>query len=192
MENIEKIRMLKRPIIVDRDSYVIIDGHHRYEALKRLGVNKIPAILVDYVNEEKILVDKWIRVYRLEKLPREKMIEDFFSGFAEIIIDKNIHYVKSLNNGSALDFYHRIKVFEDKYAEYFLEILYKRSPKNVFRDCFLSKDIIIVIDPPNLSKHEIIKTALENNQLPPKSTRHITFLKKIEFRTSLSYLKRIS
>ncbi|MGC9149294.1 MAG: hypothetical protein ACP5GI_07655, partial [Sulfolobales archaeon] len=59
-------------------------------------------------------------------------------------------------------------------------------------DYLLGRDIIVIIDPPNLSKHEIIKTALESNQLPPKSTRHITFLKKIEFRTSLNYLKRIS
>jgi hypothetical protein len=36
------------PIIVDKKSRVILDGHHRVAALRRLGYTKVPAILVDY------------------------------------------------------------------------------------------------------------------------------------------------
>ena len=42
---------LKNPVIVDRDNFIILDGHHRVAALKQLGANKIPAYLVDYQNK---------------------------------------------------------------------------------------------------------------------------------------------
>lgn len=40
--------ILKRAIAVDRNTYVILDGHHRLQALKELGYTKIPVILIDY------------------------------------------------------------------------------------------------------------------------------------------------
>lgn len=40
--------MLRQPVIVDRASMVILDGHHRVSALKKLNCLFIPAYLVDY------------------------------------------------------------------------------------------------------------------------------------------------
>ncbi len=37
-----------KPIIVDKHSLVILDGHHRCKALKQLGAELVPAYLVDY------------------------------------------------------------------------------------------------------------------------------------------------
>ncbi len=39
------------PILVDRETGVILDGHHRYAACKVLGIILIPCILVDYHSE---------------------------------------------------------------------------------------------------------------------------------------------
>ena len=39
-------------IIVCNESFVIIDGHHRYTALKELGVKKIPVTLINYFNKD--------------------------------------------------------------------------------------------------------------------------------------------
>ena len=39
------------PIIVDRHHLIILDGHHRVAILKKLGYQKIPAYLVDYLNK---------------------------------------------------------------------------------------------------------------------------------------------
>ena len=36
------------PILVDRRSGVILDGHHRFQALVGLGARRVPAWLVDY------------------------------------------------------------------------------------------------------------------------------------------------
>lgn len=44
--------LLRRPIIVAKDSLVILDGHHRYQVLKRMGIKKIPVQLVDYGDGE--------------------------------------------------------------------------------------------------------------------------------------------
>ena len=44
---IEKDGQLKYPIIVDKHSYVILDGHHRYFALKNSGCRYVPAYVVD-------------------------------------------------------------------------------------------------------------------------------------------------
>ncbi|MEW6031767.1 MAG: ParB N-terminal domain-containing protein [Bacillota bacterium] len=41
---------LREPIVVDRHTLVILDGHHRAEAVRALGCSLIPAYLVDYAD----------------------------------------------------------------------------------------------------------------------------------------------
>lgn len=42
---------IKNPVVVDRNNYIILDGHHRVVALKQLGATRIPAYFVDYKNK---------------------------------------------------------------------------------------------------------------------------------------------
>ncbi|MFQ6106048.1 MAG: ParB N-terminal domain-containing protein [Thermoplasmata archaeon] len=51
VERIAKDGALFKPIVVDDRNNVILDGHHRFEALKRLGCRRIPAYLVDYMDD---------------------------------------------------------------------------------------------------------------------------------------------
>ena len=48
-----------KPIIVDRVSMVILDGHHKWTAAGRLGLTRVPVIMVNYLDDEGILVDVW-------------------------------------------------------------------------------------------------------------------------------------
>ena len=48
-----------KPIIVDRGSMVILDGHHKWTAAKSLGLARVPVIMVDYLIDESGLVDVW-------------------------------------------------------------------------------------------------------------------------------------
>ena len=48
---IKKDGFLRKPVLVEDKHYVILDGHHRYEALKLIGCRKIPVYLVDYLDE---------------------------------------------------------------------------------------------------------------------------------------------
>ena len=44
--------ILKMPIAVDKKTYIILDGHHRLHALRRIGCKRIPCILFDYQSPE--------------------------------------------------------------------------------------------------------------------------------------------
>lgn len=57
-KNLEKVKSqiikdgyLSNPIIVDKDNNIILDGHHRAEALQKIGCKKIPAFLLDYFDD---------------------------------------------------------------------------------------------------------------------------------------------
>ncbi|MEM1873152.1 MAG: hypothetical protein QXF57_00995, partial [Acidilobaceae archaeon] len=45
-------------ILVDSKTLVILDGHHRVEALKLLGCKLVPALLVDY-DSDCVQVSSW-------------------------------------------------------------------------------------------------------------------------------------
>ena len=47
------------PLLVDRTTGAILDGHHRYHVGKRLGLSRVPAVLVDYMGDHEITVDVW-------------------------------------------------------------------------------------------------------------------------------------
>jgi ParB-like chromosome segregation protein Spo0J len=49
---------VREPVLVDRSTEVILDGHHRFHALQRLGCRLIPCFLVDYL-EPTIVVERW-------------------------------------------------------------------------------------------------------------------------------------
>ena len=59
---------IKQPIIVDKHSLMVLDGHHRVAALRRLGAARVPAYLLDYQ-------DPRIRVYLRRKYLTMKMIK---------------------------------------------------------------------------------------------------------------------
>ena len=48
---IESDGMLFRPIVVDEETDVVLDGHHRLAALKLLGCSKIPVCYVSYASD---------------------------------------------------------------------------------------------------------------------------------------------
>ncbi len=48
-----------KPLLVDNNSGTILDGHHRYEVGKMLSLKYLPAILTDYLIDERIKVTTW-------------------------------------------------------------------------------------------------------------------------------------
>jgi ParB-like chromosome segregation protein Spo0J len=84
---------LKKPIVVDEKTNVIIDGHHRVEVLHLLGCIKIPVCYVEYM-DNKIGLRSNIRDIEITK---DKVIE--------AALNKNLfdpkstwHYIR-LKNG---------------------------------------------------------------------------------------------
>ena len=48
LSEIERSGVVDEPVLVSRESLVILNGHHRYAALRALGAVRIPVFLVDY------------------------------------------------------------------------------------------------------------------------------------------------
>lgn len=61
------------PIIVDKKMRIILDGHHRYNALKKLGYKKIPAYLVSYDDVD-------LKSWKKRKVSKEMVIQYALSG----------------------------------------------------------------------------------------------------------------
>ncbi len=57
----DRERKFSVAIIVDRNTMTILDGHHRFEAAKRLGCKKVPCLLLDY-NDPEIKIGQWYPV----------------------------------------------------------------------------------------------------------------------------------
>ena len=58
MDQIRKDGYLRRPVLVADGELVILDGHHRVEAIRALGARMIPAYLVDYFSDI-VRLSKW-------------------------------------------------------------------------------------------------------------------------------------
>jgi hypothetical protein len=79
-KEILKDSVLKYPIIADEKTHVILDGMHRWLALKSLGYELIPVILVDVFKNHKIRVGRR-RIHRYaEGMDREVTIEQVISA----------------------------------------------------------------------------------------------------------------
>ncbi len=46
----------KTPILLDKDTRVILDGHHRWWVARKLGFNTVPCLVFDYKNDQAISV----------------------------------------------------------------------------------------------------------------------------------------
>jgi hypothetical protein len=66
MEEIKSDGILKKPIAVDENTKIVLDGVHRLNALKMLGCNKIPVVLVNY-RSPKIKVLSWRKGEKITK-----------------------------------------------------------------------------------------------------------------------------
>lgn len=75
-DEIESDGILKRPIVVDEKTNVVLDGHHRIEALRLLGCSKIPVCYVNY-ECEKIGVKS---TYKDLEITKPKVVEAALRG----------------------------------------------------------------------------------------------------------------
>ena len=63
-----------KPLLVDRESGTILDGHHRHQVGIRIGLSRLPVIKVDYLEDESIELDIW-PASTLESLTKQQVID---------------------------------------------------------------------------------------------------------------------
>ena len=71
-QEILKDRMLRYPIIADEETHVILDGMHRWLALKSLGYTLIPVILVNASHNPEVRIGTR-RIHRYTNDPHHEM-----------------------------------------------------------------------------------------------------------------------
>lgn len=149
-----KVTIRIKPIIADKNTFIIIDGHHRFNVLKNLGYKKIPVILVDYYSPE-INVNKWYH-----KIPYNSLsiavLDKFFSNEGDICIRI---YNKEVCESTLYNLLWRLESYE-KFLSTRLNLNVQKTP---------NKD---GIEPPDISKEDVIRITEEGKVFPPKTTRH--------------------
>lgn len=77
-EAIEKEGFVRQPILVERDHYIILDGHHRYGALLELGCRRIPVYIVDYF-QDAVRIDTWPDA-SVDRITKKEVVEAVLRG----------------------------------------------------------------------------------------------------------------
>ena len=63
-----------KPLLVDRATGTILDGHHRYQVGLRIRLSRLPVIKVDYLEDDGIELDIW-PASGLQSLTKQEVIE---------------------------------------------------------------------------------------------------------------------
>jgi len=189
--SIARSGVLRRPLLVDEKTGVIIDGTHRHAALRSMGVPTAPVIYLDYLSEDEVKVSRWVRVYVFNDVGTEiiRAISEHFSSYScEALIESTGRsYIVEIVGKRATDAYRAISQVErdKKISSSLKAILYRTK----IDKRHLGRGYIAII-PPYLSKREVIDAGVSGNPFPPKSTRHLTILKRIEMRVKVRDLLR--
>ncbi len=164
-----KDKFQRDPIIIDKKTYVVIDGHHRLNALKILGYSKVAAYYIDYLDDDDIEVRTWYPIVigskkKLMDVMREKIenaeLERNPPLYGEFVI-KNKRYSLKVERETIMKSI--LGNFRVEYA-FTSKIAQKLALKGKVAGAFVFKSV---------TKEDVINRALAGNKFPPKTTQHI-------------------
>jgi len=203
-EKIKNDACIKHPVIVDKETLVVLDGMHRVAAVQRLGYQLMLVCLVDYMNPS-ITVERWFRSvkdggnaspveiltksgYKLEPNTREgieKLMKER-KAIAGVLTSHSAHAVLGQEK-NVKKAYDRIRDIELKLREAGYEIEY-----DTVKDALVKLDsgeVSAIIAVPMISKQEIIDTALAGEVFIPKATRHLIPARPLFVDAPMEWLK---
>ncbi len=68
-----------KPLLVDGATGTILDGHHRFEIARRLDLQCLPCVVVDYLDDDSITLMLWPNSDR-EAITKDDVIQAGLSG----------------------------------------------------------------------------------------------------------------
>lgn len=158
----------KDPIIIEDKYNTVLDGHHRLNILKSLGLSKIAAYQVDYLNNAKIKVKTWYPIIVdsntnpldiFKKYFVNKKLDNMDEEYSKLLLKEGVHMLH-LDRKKALGMIvGKIKLDYIDTEEKALEMIQDGRAKAA-----------LSFKP--ISKKEVIRHALSGNKLPPKTTQH--------------------
>jgi len=158
-------KIIKDPIIVDWKSGVILDGTHRYAVASELGLQRVPAACVDYM-DGRIKVKGWVLAVMggtevLNSLvSRWERVERPIPGRINLLYEGK-YFASEAGNPRDL-----LRQAQD------IKTDIERSGGINLREPFPNRNLPTIFLPyPN--KWEVISSGLNKELYPPKSTRHV-------------------
>ncbi len=148
---VQKIRAIK-PIIVDENTHVILDGHHRFTAALRLSLPKIPVIYVNY-NSTSISVSIWYR-----RFSKPHIVKSILSSI--------------YSSGGICARFDSIRICDDSLYKLYWKLEKVESFLNSI-GIHVEKDMVGHLEPPSIYKEDVISIANRGLRFPPKTTRHV-------------------
>ncbi|MCJ7634132.1 ParB N-terminal domain-containing protein [Candidatus Bathyarchaeota archaeon] len=200
---IERDKIIKHPIIVDRNSMIVIDGNHRTEAMKELGYSYIPICAVDYRNPL-IEVKCWYRTIqgtRYESLAEAfqdfRYVDSDLEDTSKIVNSTNALVITAKEQalisdlyGNLYELYEALKEIENELRDSGFKIDYaseEAASKGVLEGRFLA-----YIAMPPLTKEIIIEVAHSGQRFTCKTSRHILPARPMGIDFPLTFLKNRS
>lgn len=191
IRNIEEQGALDMPIIVapipGSTKYLIVDGHHRWAALIKLGCRKIPSVIVDYF-DPRIKVFTWYPAFSgepdllLSRL-RESMLDVKACGLSiDSVTDKDLvnkAFLMFVKSGECVSIEGDVEV-----QRRVLKILDELAVRDLIRLAWYGllpdasedlrrSEVDCVLVRRALSKSEIMEYVRRGGVYPPKTTRHL-------------------
>jgi hypothetical protein len=176
--------VVRDPLIVDNQYLVILDGMHRYNALKKIGCRRAPVCLVVY-DDKRISVGAWFRFFNAND--PEVLAKETLEALNWTYDRKPITPAQT-NDFTNAAIITNLSVFQiagetDRHSRSQLAVRMERhissrgfvceyAPENAVAH-WPSSIANIVIPVPVFSKTEIRETATSGRLLPHKVTRHI-------------------
>jgi hypothetical protein len=178
--------LVRDPLMVDQGECVILDGMHRFGALKHLKCRFVPCCLVDY-DSSKIQVGSWYRLF---------LVKDPESTAEQLLGDNGIDGLKEEGEVSNITCNHRAIILTDKGSRFVLpesvEMIDRarmavRLEKAMLKAGHLvdyqsevvaierlkARGANLVISLPIFSKQQVREFGLQKRLLPHKVTRHV-------------------
>jgi len=180
-----------RPILLDKDTFVVLDGHHRVEGLRRLGAQRVPAILIDYAHDEEVELHTWYPIVWsgrdeiLSVLKDEATIEHMDEENAIGTVDdaKATFCILPPIDGDVIV----ISGEHDRLLELVMDAFsVEYCDTTEVADQMDGKGVLLYRRDP--TKEEVISHARERELFPPKTTRHYLPYRYQDIRVPLSKL----
>jgi hypothetical protein len=198
--------VIKHPVIIDKNSFVVLDGMHRVAAAENIGCKKIPVCLVDYFNPS-IVLGRWFRA-----IVGMKDLNDVYDvlnrlnlKFEEVKLDEA---EKLVSNGTfpafiayasgsiivktavkdVMEAYLIVANIEKELKNKGLKISYELESDAI--SMLKAKKIDAILAMPFIKKEDVIKYGLEGKLFPHKSTRHVIPARPLGVNVPLELLRK--
>jgi hypothetical protein len=176
--------VVKDPVVIDGDSYVVLDGMHRVAALRKLECTCLPVCAVNYLSPS-VRVGAWYRSIsgassshqleltlsasgiRFERFPFD--ISNIIENPALAVFFANRECLKLLSND--LPVFETLRIAEQCLRQLRLTVKFE-TEGDALQD-LINKKTEAIMTLPKISKATVRSAGLTGRLLPHKVTRHV-------------------